>query len=118
MKNVYHSDIVGILLDAGEEGLKPCTIARKIFNRHADLFADDVVYEGIHNSVKSYLWRDVQRRGSVFQHKTFGVYAIKPAIAIQLDLFVDIPTDNEETEEEYHTPSNAVQLDLFAEFGM
>ena len=40
-----------------------------------------------------YLWKQSQKRESPFIHNTYGVYAIKPDMAVQLDLFWDMPED-------------------------
>ena len=50
MKNIYHSDIVEILLDCGAVGMRIKNIARRIYNRHADLFTADLDYNEIQRS--------------------------------------------------------------------
>lgn len=116
MNNIYHRDIVDILLQAGPDGMRLCNIARNIYNRHADLFASDVVYEDIHYSVMTYLWRESQRKRSIFTHLAYGVYAIKAAIAIQLDLFVDMSQEEEEEKPAEAPASSCTQLELFPDF--
>ena len=59
MKNIYHRDIVEILLECGRDGLRIKNIARKIYNRHVDFFVTDIDYGEIRNDVGRYLW--VQR---------------------------------------------------------
>lgn len=111
MNDVYHRDIVDILLEAGNDGMRVCNIARNVYNRHADLFAADLVFERIHQAVSMYLWKESLRKGSLFMRKSYGVYAIKPAIAVQMDLFIDLPQDKEDTPEP--SRSNATQLEMF-----
>lgn len=89
MKNVYHRDIIEILLECGRDGLRIKNIARRIYNRHADLFVSDIDYDEIRNSVGRYLWLQSHRAESPFVRTRYGTYAIKPDFAIQLDLFLD-----------------------------
>lgn len=115
MNNIYHRDIVNILLPCGRTGMKVCNIARRIYNQHADLFDNDVDYDEIHRSIGVYLWKMCQKRESVFYRNAYGVYSIKPDMAVQLDLFWDFH-EEEENEEEITEDSictKHVQLELF-----
>lgn len=116
MKDTYYRDIVNILLEAGESGMRSCIVARRLYNMHANLFASSLVYETLRTEVEQYLWREAKRRFTIFVRKAYGVYAIKPAIAVQLDLFIDLPQEKEEVVAR-SSSSQAVQLDLFAELG-
>lgn len=118
MNNVYHRDIVKILLSCGQEGMRVCGIARRIYNRHADLFDNSITYDGIQKSIGVYLWKMCQKRQSLFCRNAYGIYSIKPDTAIQLDLFWDQAKDGEEE----HTPdaqpaqrskAKELQLELF-----
>lgn len=117
MNNVYHRDIMEILLECGNSGLKLCRISKKIYNKHADLFATDINYEALYGCIRSYLWKQSKRRESPFTRNTHGVYALKTDAAIQLDLFWDSKTAPEETEdtpqETEEKPSNHIQMELF-----
>lgn len=116
MKNIYHRDIVEILLECGREGLRIKNIARRIYNRHADFFVSDINYDEIRNSVGRYLWEQSKRNESPFCHTRYGTYAIKADFAIQLDLFLDFTPRREQS-----TPPSLggephphhVQLELF-----
>ena len=90
MKNIYYRDIVEILLDSGSEGLRIKNIARRIYNRHADLFAQDVDYDEIHRSAGRYLWEQSRRGESPFCHTRWGTYAIKNDFAVQLDFISEL----------------------------
>lgn len=116
MKDAYHRDLVNILLEAGENGLRSCVAARRLYNMHANLFASSLLYETLRTDVEQYLWRETKRRFTIFVRKSYGVYAIKPSIAVQLDLFIDLPKDQEDSVSIVSQP-HAVQLDLFAELG-
>lgn len=116
MKDSYHREIVTILLEAGEDGMRSCNVARRLYNMHADLFASSLVYETLRTDVEQYLWRETKRRFTIFVRKAYGVYAIKPSIAVQLDLFIDLPQEKEEAAVISSSPQ-AIQLDLFAELG-
>lgn len=117
MKNVYHRDIVEILLESGRNGQKLGRISKKIYNRHADLFATDINYDALYGSIRSYLWKQSKRRESLFTRNNHGVYALKTDAAIQLDLFWDSKPAPEETEdipqETEEKPTNHIQMELF-----
>lgn len=117
MNNAYHRDIMEILLACGGNGLKLHRISKKIYNRHADLFADDVNYDALYNSVRFYLWKQSKRRESPIMRNSFGVYAIKPDAAIQLDLFWDQKHQENRDEEETHSEEDKgpqhIQMELF-----
>lgn len=105
MRNVYHSDIINILLRQGQQGMRPCQLARRIYNMHSGLFAMDVNYPDIHRAISQYLWRESKRRGGPFVRVRYGVYAIKGDLAVQLDIFLDaVISDSHHTEE--HKPQH------------
>lgn len=123
MKDTYHRDIVQILLESGERGMKPCTVARRLFNIYVDLFCNNLSYERMRREVEVYLWRESKRRTSVFIHKSYGLYAIRPALAIQLDLFVDyMSTDDDVDVKKAESASTdfakVIQLDLFEDYSL
>lgn len=93
-----------------------CNIARNVYNRHADLFVHDIHYEEIHQSLQSYLWRESQRKRSIFMRLAYGIYAIKPSIAVQLDLFVDLPLEEKMEIEPSEAANSSIQLELFPDF--
>lgn len=116
MNNIYYRDIIELLLPHGKEGLKLSLIVRYIYNQHVDMFNDSIKYEDIYKAVGSFLWKQSQKRESPFTHNAYGVYAIKPDVAVQLDLFWDLPAEaiTEELQEEFKTDkSNVVQMELF-----
>lgn len=115
MKNIYHRDIVEILLECGREGYRIKNIARRIYNRHADFFVTDVDYNEIRDSVGHYLWEQSRRSESPFCRTRYGTYAIKADFAIQLDLFLDISPRSEARGEQAKPAPNPhhVQLELF-----
>ncbi len=88
MRNEYHRDIISILLEKGSDGCMARDIARQIYNRHYGLFATELVYHDIQRQVRLYLWRQSRLPGTPFMHLSWGVYAIKPDFAVQLD-FLD-----------------------------
>lgn len=116
MNNIYYRDIIELLLPHGKEGLKLSLIVRYIYNQHVDMFNDSIKYEDIYKTVGSFLWKQSQKRETPFTHNSYGVYAIKPDVAVQLDLFWDLPAEamKEAVEEESRTDkSNVIQMELF-----
>ena len=115
MNNIYHRDIIEILLECGRDGLRIKNIARRIYNKHVDLFVSDVEYGEIRDSVGRYLWEQSFRHESPFTRTRYGTYAIKPDFAIQLDLFLDFGGCGEHHKEQAKPASNPrhVQLELF-----
>lgn len=115
MKNIYHRDIIEILLECGREGLRIKNIARRIYNRHVDFFVKDIEYCEIRDSVGRYLWEQSQRIESPFVRMRYGTYAIKADFAIQLDLFLDNAIRSEIRKEQAKPIPNPhhVQLELF-----
>jgi len=115
MKNIYHRDIVEILLECGREGLRIKNIARRIYNKHVDFFVSDIDYNEIRNNVGRYLWEQDRRIESPFCRTRYGTYAIKTDFAIQLDLFLDNAIRVETRKEQAKAMPNPhhVQLELF-----
>ena len=115
MNNSYHRDIIEILLECGRDGLRVKNIARRIYNRHADFFVDDLDYDGIRSAVGRYLWEQARRAESPFVRTRYGTYAIKPDFAIQLDLFLDFSQRSEPRGEQRGAVANPhhIQLELF-----
>ncbi len=116
MNNIYYRDIIELLLPFGQEGLKLSHIVKHIYNKHVDMFENQIKYEDIYKIVGLFLWKESQKRESPFVHNTYGVYAIKPDVAVQLDLFWDLPEEdnNDKDEENSQTDNNRiVQMDLF-----
>ena len=115
VKNIYHRDIIEILLDCGREGLRIKNIARRIYNRHADFFITDIDYCEIRDSIGRYLWEQSRRSESPFLHTRYGTYAIKADFAIQLDLFLDNAIRAEVRKEAAKPLPNPhhIQLELF-----
>lgn len=97
VKNVYHSDIMQFLLPAGRDGMRVCRLTRNIYNSHTDLFAEALCYADLYRCVYRYLWAQARQRHSPFVRLARGCYAIKPNIAVQLDLFVDLNTEDSTT---------------------
>ena len=94
MNNIYHRDIIEILLECGCDGLRIKNIARRIYNKHADFFVRDLDYSEIRDSVGRYLWEQS---------------------AIQLDLFLDFVSRSEAHKEQARPTSGPkhIQLELF-----
>ena len=115
MNNIYYRDIIELLLPYGQEGLKLSCIVRYLYNQHADLFNKSIKYEDIYKTVGLFLWKQSQKRESPFKHNSYGVYAIKPDVAVQLDLFWDIPEETHKEEDKNSKPlkNKIVQTVLF-----
>ena len=95
MKNIYHTDIMDMLLRSGREGMGLRQLARQLYNLHNGIFAHDVVYPQLYNQVRRYLWYQSRQRHSPFIHLRWGRYGLKQDIAVQLDIFIDMPKEEE-----------------------
>lgn len=115
MNNIYHRDIIEILIECGREGLRIKNIARRIYNKHVDFFVKDIDYSEIRDNVGRYLWEQSKRTESPFVRTRYGTYAIKPDFAIQLDLFLDFVSRVESHKEQVKPMSDSrhIQLELF-----
>ena len=115
MINVYYRDIMEILLSCGKEGMKLCRIASKVYNKHASLFDSDLDYDSLHRSIGIYLWRQARHRESPFKRNAYGVYSIKPDVAVQLDLFWNLETSeiDETSNKSAEVKSSIQQLEFW-----
>ena len=116
MKNIYHRDIMEILLPQGNDGMRLYRLTRRIYNMHADLFDRHLNYEDLRKMISNYMWKQSRRYDSPFVRNKYGVYAIRPDLAVQLDLFWDLrPVEQEEEEDNRrkHEPVKHYQLELF-----
>lgn len=95
MRNVYHNDIMEMLLRSGREGMNVRQLSRRLFNLHNGIFISDVIYERLYNQVRNYLWYQSKQRHSPFIHLHRGQYALRQDIAVQLDIFIDCPKEEE-----------------------
>lgn len=103
MKNVYHREIMEALLPCGADGMRICNLARKIYNQHTNLFVCDINYHELYKCISRYLWAQSQLHRSPFKHCKRGYYAIKSNVAVQLDIFIHIPTEE-------HTSTHAKEV--------
>ena len=91
MKNVYHQDIIRLLLKEDRRGLRIRNIVRRIYNMHANLFDTSLRYDALYAQIAAYLWTQSRQSSSPFVRTAYGRYSIKSHIAVQLDLFWDAP---------------------------
>lgn len=84
-----------LLLRSGRDGMNVRRLARQLYNLHSGIFASDVVYEQLYNQVRFYLYYQSRQRHSPFIHLRRGQYALKQDIAVQLDIFIDIPREED-----------------------
>ncbi|MBO7067265.1 MAG: hypothetical protein J6W52_01085 [Bacteroidaceae bacterium] len=116
MNNIYYRDIIELLLPHGKEGMKLSLIVRHIYNTHANLFDDSIKYEDIYKAIGLFLWKQSQKKESPFKHNAYGIYSIKPDMAVQLDLFWDLPIEGKKTENDEDSKNDKnkiVQMELF-----
>lgn len=100
MQNVYHGEIMQLLLRCGRGGMRVADISRYVYNIHAGLFNSDLTFEALHQTLRCYLWRQSNIRRSPFRRVKYGVYAIKDDMALQLDFCFDQPVEYKEEEPE------------------
>jgi len=114
MKNLYHRDIMEILLPQGRDGMRLYKLTRRIYNKHVDLFVRNLNYEDLRKMISNYMWKQSRRHDSPFVRNNYGVYAIRPDLAVQLDLFWDLrPVEKEEENRPKQENSKHIQLELF-----
>lgn len=113
MKNIYHSDIMQILMLKGKEGMHVAQLTRMVFNLHTNFFDHKLNYRKLHNTIRWYLWRQSNMRRSPFKRIGYGYYALKSDMGIQLDICFDEPYEEPQAEEKVQeTKSNVRQLEL------
>ncbi len=90
MKNTYYNQIIELLSNR-PDGMKPCKIARHIYNSHCGLFEEKNLYPQIYSSVRRFLWEQSHKNESPFSHKNneWGVYTLKKSFVTQLELVFD-----------------------------
>lgn len=118
MKNVYHSDIMQLLLLKGKEGMHVAQLSRMVYNLHTNLFDRKLNYNDLHQLIRTYLWRQSKMRRSPFMRVKYGYYAVKPDIAVQLNFCFDDPIEAEMiVKQEHKKPDpkaeNPLQMWLF-----
>ena len=84
-----------MLLRSGREGMNVRRLARRLYNLHNGIFSSDVVYDVLYSQVRHYLYYQSQQRHSPFLHLHRGQYALRQDIAVQMDLFIDMPHEEE-----------------------
>ncbi len=95
MKNIYHSDIMQLLLLKGKEGMHVAQVSRMVYNLHTNLFDRRLNYNELHQTIRNYLWKQSQMRRSPFMRVHYGYYAVRPDVAIQLNFCFDDPIEEE-----------------------
>lgn len=87
MKNTYYKQIIELLTNR-PEGMRPCKIAKHIYNTHCGLFEDEDLYQQIYRSIRHYLWEQSNKNDTPFSHKDNkrGVYTLKNSFVTQLEL--------------------------------
>lgn len=72
----YDKEILRVLKEAGDNGLKTSKIARHVFNA-CNSFFNDVSYKEIHSYVSQYLIRNSRNPGSIIERTDIrGVYRL------------------------------------------
>ena len=117
MESIYDRDIINILYAMRGQGVRLKSLARQVYNLHADLFVTDLDYEELRDEIGRYLWHQSRRPTSPFCRLGYGMYALKADYSLQLDLFLDAQMKEEakaeKQDETPEPPNNHVQLELF-----
>ncbi len=100
MQNVYHGEIMELLLRCGRGGMHVADISKYVYNMHAGLFNSELSFDALHQTLRHYLWRQSRLRRSPFRKAGYGIYAIKDDMALQLDFVFDQPAVYEDEEPE------------------
>ncbi len=105
----YEREIIRVLTEAGDKGLKVHLISRHVFNACNSMFAP-VSYEEVHTFVGQYLHRNASRKSCPFIERTgWGIYRLKRSSKGEYLLnFQD-----KEPEEKNEAPKEDLSLSLF-----
>lgn len=100
-RNKYHQDIIEILKEANGRSMSVNLIARHIYNKKVGLFAGNLSFEDIYQSVRFYLWAQSNRPSSPFiKGEKRGHYQVRKEIFFQLELDFNTPCPGNEEKED------------------
>lgn len=118
MRNKYHQDIIDVLKEADGRSMPVRLIARHIYNKKVGLFAGDLSYTEIYQSIRFYLWSQSNRPSSPFiKGERRGYYTVRKEVfsLVELDFTTPYPdaseTDgNPKEKEKDNPPSGGIPL--------
>ena len=115
-RNKYHQDIIEVLKEANGRSMSVNLIARYIYNKKVGLFAGNLSFEDIYQSVRFYLWAQSNRPSSPFiKGEKRGHYQVRKEVFFQLELDFNTPCPGNEEKEDLSkdkdtSPKSGIQL--------
>lgn len=91
-------------------------LSRMVYNIHTNLFDKHLDYLQLHNTIRWYLWRQSKMRRSPFKRVSYGYYALKSDMAIQLDFCFDTPVERDVKEEKRQDDCDQKVVQLTLDF--
>ena len=92
MRNKYHQDIIEVLKEADGRSMPVRLIARHIYNKKVGLFAGNLSFNDIYQSVRFYLWSQSNRPSSPFlKGDKRGEYRVRREVFFQMELDFNTP---------------------------
>ena len=118
---VCTEDIIRVLAQAGEKGMKLGKLATHVYNSH-NTFFDSPDYDAVYAEVQQIVLRLSKSSSSVIEQAPLrGYYRINPdklslygQLTIDFDALV-VPQPEEEEEEELESPAADLSLNLFGD---
>lgn len=110
---MYERQILAILNDAGDKGLKVAKIARHVYNDCNSLF-ETHSFEEIHQAVLAFLMKNTKTEEPLVEKVKWGVYRLNKQSKKVGQLIMQFESDNQTAQqEEDHSNSVDLTLDLF-----
>ena len=110
---MYERQILAILNDAGDKGLKVAKIARHVYNDCNSLF-ETHSFEEIHQTVLAFLMKNTKTEEPLVEKVKWGVYRLNKQSKKVGQLIMKFESDNQTAQqEEDHSNSVDMTLDLF-----
>jgi hypothetical protein len=113
---MYEQQILKILNDAGENGLKVAKIARHVYNDCNTLFEPHSLEE-IHKAVLAFLMKNAKSKDPLVEKLQWGVYRLNTNSNRVCQLIMQFDEDNQQAERKSAAPSVDLTLSLFEEQG-
>lgn len=117
MRNKYHQDIIEVLKEADGRSMPVRLIARHIYNKKVGLFAGNLSFNDIYQSVRFYLWSQSNRPSSPFlKGDKRGEYRVRREVFFQMELDFQSPCTDTSDKKESSIEKTESHLEVFQLF--